>query len=119
MTSGTPADGDLARVEQELVRDQAAVAGALDRWRQSSDRQRRRWIVRLARSERRRAEFEAQFADDPVAVVRWRSFPVTEQREILSTIDYLRLGPRSRALRRAVEGVRRGSDYRRSEGTAD
>jgi hypothetical protein len=102
-----------AEVEGDLIRDRQRLPGCLQRWNESSRSKKQRTIRRLACSERRREEFEAQFQNDPDLVASWRTFPVTEQREILATIDYLRMWPRRWELRRAIEAVKRGSDYQR------
>jgi len=80
-----------------------------------SDAQRQRCIARFVRSERRRPELETTLSKDPVTIALWNTFPKTEQREILSGIDYVRFWPRKLAVRQAVRGVRLGSDYRRLE----
>jgi hypothetical protein len=83
---------------------------------QQSERSRSYWLKRLARSERRRADFEQAVACDPTAVRLWSEFPVTEQREILATVDVVRPFSRKRAIDRAIRrGVMGGSDYRRCE----
>ena len=102
-----------AEVEGDLIRDRQKLPGELQKWNQTRRSRQRRMIRFLRRSELRREAFEAQFTHDPSLVAEWATFPVTEQREIMSTIDYLRLWPSRMQMRRAVEGVRRGSDYRR------
>ena len=99
-----------AEVEGDLVRDRQKLPGVLQTWNQMSRFRQRRIIKMLRRSELRREAFEAQLEQDPSLVAAWALFPVTEQREIMSTIDYLRLWPSRLQMRRAVEGVRRGSD---------
>jgi hypothetical protein len=106
----------IGDVERDLLSDRAQVPGSLDKWLQQSERSRKYWLKRLARCERRRAEFEGALSCDATASVLWRDFPVTEQREVLSTIDYVPIVPRKWAIRRAVDrAVKAGSDYRRRE----
>src|SRR5580698_9950327 len=107
-------DAPTERVERDLLNDRARVPGSVERWMQQSERSRSYWLKRLARSERRRAEFEQALVGDAAASRLWCEFPITEQREILSTIDLLRPFPRKRAIDRAIHrGVMAGSDYRR------
>jgi hypothetical protein len=109
-------DGRTEQVERDLLKDRALVPGSVETWMQQSERSRRYWLKRLARSERRRSEFEQALACDATAVRKWSEFPVTEQREILATIDVVRPFPRKRAIDRAIRrGVMGGSDYRRCE----
>jgi hypothetical protein len=71
-------------------------------------------LKRLARSERRRTVFEQALVGDAAVARLWCEFPVTEEREILSTIDLLRPIPREWDIDRAIHrGVMAGSDYRR------
>lgn len=100
-------------MEADLITDRSAVPDGLESWRRLSPSAQRRQLQRLAKAEQRRAEFESLLAEDPELASMWSEFPVTEQREILSTIDYLRWWPRRREVRRATRAVSAGSDYRR------
>ena len=104
-------DDDL--VEHQLLKDRATLPGAIAAWQKLSPKVQKKWIRRLARSEGRRHEFEELLVEDPEAWALWLTYPITEQREVLSTIDYLRFWPRQWEMRRTIRGVRRGSDYRR------
>jgi hypothetical protein len=107
-------DTRTPEVERDLLSDRALVPGSVEAWMQQSERSRSYWLKRLARSERRRPEFERALACDADAARLWDEFPVTEQREILSTIDSFRPYPRKRAIDRAIHRcVLAGSDYRR------
>ena len=109
---------DLERVERQLIEDRRRIPGALDDWGRLSEKQKVRDLRRLVRSEIRREEFEVMIGNDAEASRRWTTFPLTEQRELMSTIDYLRCWPRRWAMRQALNGVRRGSDYERRWGGA-
>src|ERR1700722_9614192 len=115
-SEGMEGDSRIQEVERDLRNDRALVPGSLEAWMQQSERSRKYWLKRLARSERRRPEFEETLSGDPAAARLWCEFPVTEQREILSTIDLHRPYPRKWAIDRAIHRcVLAGSDYRRQE----
>jgi hypothetical protein len=106
----------LPQVELDLLADRSRLPGAIANWEGLTDKKRRRWIVRLSEAEHRRTEFEEALSREGLDAL-WATFPVTEQREILSTIDYLRFWPRRWAIRDAINrGVKRGSDYKRKAG---
>jgi hypothetical protein len=95
---------DFQRYEHDLVRDRRGISGAVDAWCSQSDRQ-RRWLLRRFRAgERVRQEFEDSLATVPGATAAWQSFCVTEQREILGTVNRLLPGPwaRRRDIGRAI-----------------
>jgi hypothetical protein len=111
----------LEEVEVQLLADRAQIPGAVELWQQLSARRRRAELRRLSRSEQWRSQFEAALAAGERRVHQWAAFPLTEQREILSTIDlppsipFLRAWKvRSDIARAITRGVAAGSDYRRA-----
>ena len=107
------ADDLSSRVEADLLADRSKLPRALEAWQGLGHRKQQRWITRLTRAERRRAEFEAAMSGYPEIVARWQAFPPTEQREILLTLDWFRLWPLRWEIPKAMRAVGRGSDYRR------
>ena len=101
-------DDLAAQVERDLLADSAARPGGLTAWNHLTDRQRRRWIERFVRAERRRPALETRLADEPGLMEQWATFSPTEQREALSTLDYLRWWPLTGwEWRRLVDAVRK------------
>jgi hypothetical protein len=103
----------LDQIEADLRVDRSQIDGAIARWDRNSPRERNRWLRRFQRGEQRRDASETVLASDPKLVERWQEFPVTEQRELLGTIDHYRFWPAAWEMRRAAKAVERGSDYRR------
>jgi hypothetical protein len=99
----------VEQVEADLRADAAGVPGALEKWERTPARRRERWIHKLLRGEAWREQFEALLSREPGLLAKWQGFPVTEQREFLASIDYLRFGffPAPWAMRRAAKAVLR------------
>ena len=99
-------DDKLAQVETDLLSDRAKVPGSIEKWRAMDERSQRRWLKRLAQSESRRAEFEAALSNDDSTCRFWETLPITEQREYLASIDYLRFFlPKKLTIRQAISRI--------------
>ena len=74
-SDGMEGDTRTQEVERDLLNDRALVPGSVEAWMQQSERSRNYWLKRLARSERRRTEFERALAGDATALVSGANFP--------------------------------------------